>query len=62
MFVLSAALVKCGADRSRSPILIEGSARWPYAAVMFVLVSGGRDDLRLHQQHPRRRRVSSQWC
>ncbi|HRI82436.1 MAG TPA: SLC13 family permease, partial [Opitutaceae bacterium] len=37
MFVLSAALVKCGAiDRISG--LIEGSARWPYAAVMLVLV------------------------
>ncbi len=37
MFVLSAALVKCGAI-DRLSVLIEGSARWPYAAVIFVMV------------------------
>lgn len=37
MFVLSAALVKCGVIDQIS-ILVEGSARWPYAAVMLVLV------------------------
>lgn len=37
MFVLSAALVKCGAI-DRISVLVEGSARWPYAAVMLVLV------------------------
>lgn len=37
MFVLSAALVKCGAI-DRISTLVEGSARWPYAAVMLVLV------------------------
>lgn len=37
MFVLSAALVRCGAI-DRISTLVEGSARWPYAAVMLVLV------------------------
>jgi di/tricarboxylate transporter len=37
MFVLSAALVKCGAI-DRLSVLVESSARWPYAAVILVLV------------------------
>ncbi|MBS0630940.1 MAG: anion permease [Verrucomicrobia bacterium] len=37
MFVLSAALVRCGAI-DRLSTVVEGSARWPYAAVMLVLV------------------------